>query len=94
MATDCKRRGKHCSVYGCNNSFYDKNGKLTGLHFFKFPMEPAKVREQWCNLIKRQHKRAGFQVHVNEEDIKKTPGCGRWTQKNGKNIFFKLEIPL
>jgi len=93
------RRGKHCCVYGCSNSFYDKEGRKTELHFFKFPVSPKRTRDRWCNLIKRQHNKDGFQItastriceaHFKAEEIKKTPGGGRRTLKKGKKDNYIL----
>ena len=31
------KRGKECADYGCSNTFFDSEGKATGIHFSKFP---------------------------------------------------------
>ena len=61
IMSSSKKRGKHCAVFGCNNSYYNDEGLFGGYHFFKFPTSP-KRRNRWCNLIKRQHGRDGFTV--------------------------------
>ena len=85
-----KKRGKHCAVFDCNNSYYDDKGLFTGYHFFSFPTSP-KRRNRWCNLVKRQHGKDGFTVtgatvvcheHFREVDIARKLS-GRWDLKKG-----------
>ncbi|XP_031553339.1 uncharacterized protein LOC116290449, partial [Actinia tenebrosa] len=85
-----KRRGKHCAAFGCTNSFYGADGRPTGYHFFRFPMDIQR-RNRWCNLIKRMHGKDGFFVtnstyicseHFREEQIDKKLS-GRWDLKKG-----------
>ena len=73
------RKGKECAVFGCSNTFYDSEGTATGMHFLKFPSLPTKIN-RWCNLIKRQNNKDGFNVssnailchrHFMKKDIKK-----------------------
>ena len=47
-----KSVGKYCCVPYRTSSSYDKDGKKTGLSFFKFPTDKRKPR--WLNLVKRQ----------------------------------------
>ena len=58
------RRGKECAAFGCSNSFYNSEGTATGIHFFKFPSLPSDIN-CWCNLIKRQNNKDGFNVSLN-----------------------------
>ena len=81
--------GRQCACYGCSNTFYNSVGQATGIHFFKFPQtNPDKQR--WCNLIKRQDGKDGFNVtsntflchmHFMETDIRKT--INQWRLKKG-----------
>ena len=90
IMSSSKKRGKHCAVFDCNNSYYNDEGLFGGYHFFKFPTSP-KQRNRWCNLIKRQHGRDGFTVtsstvvcneHFKQEDIVRKLS-GRWDLKKG-----------
>jgi len=80
-----KKRGKHCAVFGCNNSYYDNKGL-----FFNFPTNP-KRRNRWCNLIKWQHGKDKLTVtsatvvcheHFRQDDIA-IKLSGHWDLKKG-----------
>ena len=63
-----KRCAKSVGKYSCvpysTSSSYDKDGKKTGLSFFKFPTEKRKPR--WLNLIKRQENKKPDMLKVTE----------------------------
>ena len=66
----------YCSAIDCNSSFYKKGSVRTEFSFFKIPSD-KKTQTRWCNLIKRQHGRDGFdarkarlcQKHFRESDL-------------------------
>ena len=75
VSAEKSREGKECAAFECSNTFYDSGSTATGIHFFKFPLEI----NWWCNLIKRQNNKDGFNVssntvlchhHFLEKDIK------------------------
>ena len=49
-----QKRGKECADFGCSNTFYDSEGKATGIRFSKFPSLSWEIN-RWCNLIKKQN---------------------------------------
>ena len=58
------RRGKGCAAFEYSNIFYDSEGRATGIHFFKLPSLPSEIH-RWCNLIKRQNNKDGFNIFSN-----------------------------
>ena len=73
-------RSKECAAFGCSNTFYDSEGTATSKHFFKFSSLHSEIN-RWCNLIKRQNNKDGFNVssntvlchhHFTEKDIKES----------------------
>ena len=52
IMSSSKKRGKHCAVFGCNNSYYNDEGLFGGYHFFKFPTSP-KRRNCWKRWLYR-----------------------------------------
>ena len=46
------------------NIFYDSEGIATGIHFFKLPSLLSEIH-RWCNLIKRQNNKDGFNIFSN-----------------------------
>lgn len=99
-----KRRstlGRECASFGCSNTQYLKDGRPTGLSFFKFPQKNPQ-RSRWCNLIRRQHGRDGFFVnnftvvcekHFRKEDIYKPPGGTRCRLKEGEEPSIFTWLP-
>ena len=37
------RRSKECAAFGCSNTFYNFEGKATGIHFLSFPHCPERL---------------------------------------------------
>ena len=75
VSAEKSREGKECAAFECSNTFYDSGSTATGIHFLKFLLEI----NWWCNLIKRQNNKDGFNVssntvlchhHFLEKDIK------------------------
>jgi hypothetical protein len=90
-------RGRECAAAYCTSTFYNKDGKASGISFFKFPAKNPE-RTRWCSLVKRQHGRDGFSVtshtvvcekHFQDKDILKTPGGTRKRLREG-NVCFLL----
>lgn len=88
------RRGKECAAFGCSNTEYLRDGKPSGLRFFRFLSKPSS-KHRWCNLIKRRNGRDGFCVtahtviceqHFTANDIIKPPGGSRSRLRDGKSL--------
>ena len=58
------RRGKEYAASGCSNEFCNSEVTATGIHFFKFPSLPSDINH-WCNQVKRQNYKDGFNVFSN-----------------------------
>ena len=81
-------KGKWCCVPGCESRQYQIVDRLkvsTGISFFDFPQDKNETK-RWCNLIRRQPGRDGFNltkytkvcmVHFQSDCIKKAPGSKR-----------------
>lgn len=86
--------GKECAVPECSSTCYSADGSLSGISFFKFPII-SRERNRWCNLIKRQNGRDGFEVgqhtvvcekHFESKCIKRQPGGTKKRLRKGENI--------
>ena len=87
-------KGKWCCVPDCDSRQYqmvNASREATGISFYEFPKDKNEVK-RWCNLIRRQPRRDGFNLtkwkrvcirHFLPESIKKAPGGSRQNRVSG-----------
>jgi hypothetical protein len=102
MSTDKKRksRGKRCSVYGCTNCQYDKEGVFSTVNFFQIPksiIEKKSLRDRWGSLIKRQDGKDKFRLetahicsqHFHPDDVTKSLNGKRGIKPGSEPSIFE-----
>ena len=84
-------KGRECCVASCYNQEYQVDRTKSNLHFFHIPkvvLQSRKLKDEWCNLIKRKDGKDNFHMtestvicseHFDKErDIKISIGTKRW----------------
>ena len=54
------------NIFTCSNNFYNSEVTAAGIQLFKFPSLPSDIN-RWCNQVKRQNDKDGFNVFSNAE---------------------------
>ncbi|XP_033726625.1 uncharacterized protein LOC117341433 [Pecten maximus] len=91
MTSQVVSTGRECCVASCFNKEYQVDGTKSQIHFFHIPkvvLQTRKLKDEWCNLIKRRDGKDNFHMtestvicseHFNKErDIKISIGTKRW----------------